>query len=288
MPAHTGFHRVASVESPSGPANENGQLPPRGSIRFLARRIGSWRLIIERDPLPAETLQRRYAALASGYTRMLRRFGFTRAYAGLAQQFVAKSPGIFGPAARVLDCGSGSGALSLALADATRFGLQHHLLDVSLAMLEVAAHSLASRGLKTRAAWADARSIPYGEGYFDAVVAAHVIEHLVDPVEVLREMHRVTRPGGRSLIIVTRLGLLGTAVHLRWRVHCASTHRLQGWLELSGWKDVRFLELEGPWWCKRMSIACMASKLPRSRDGLAPWQQTGALPATDQGGNWPP
>jgi len=166
------------------------------------------------------------------------------------------------PGAHVLDCGAGSGALSVALAAAANGALRHRVLDVSPAMLRVALAELTSRGLRAEATRADVRSIPHASGGFDAVVAAHVIEHLPDPPEALREMHRVTRAGGRALVVVTRRGLLGAAIQLRWRVHCTTREQLRAWLERSGWSDLQFFRLEGTWWCDRMSIACMATKTP--------------------------
>ncbi len=45
-----------------------------------------------------------------------------------------------------------------------------------------------------------AEELPWPDGHFDLVVADNVLEHLVDPVTVFREVARVLRPGGRFLV----------------------------------------------------------------------------------------
>jgi SAM-dependent methyltransferase len=42
---------------------------------------------------------------------------------------------------------------------------------------------------------------PFGEDSFDAVVARHVLEHLASPLDVLTELHRITRPDGVVLVV---------------------------------------------------------------------------------------
>ena len=43
---------------------------------------------------------------------------------------------------------------------------------------------------------ADGMALPFGDGTFDVVHAHQVLQHVPDPVGMLREMRRVTRPGG--------------------------------------------------------------------------------------------
>ena len=45
-----------------------------------------------------------------------------------------------------------------------------------------------------------AQPLPFGDGGFDAVVCLEGLEHLVDPVHLIRELARVTRAGGEIVI----------------------------------------------------------------------------------------
>ena len=49
---------------------------------------------------------------------------------------------------------------------------------------------------------AQAEALPFPSGAFDAVVSHHVFEHLADPIQGLRECHRICRSGGRLLLIL--------------------------------------------------------------------------------------
>lgn len=58
-------------------------------------------------------------------------------------------------------------------------------------------------------------AVPLPSGCADTVVLEHVVEHLDDPAAVLREAHRLLRPGGR--VVFTTPNLLsysGLATHL--------------------------------------------------------------------------
>lgn len=49
---------------------------------------------------------------------------------------------------------------------------------------------------------ADACSLPFPAGTFDVVISSECIEHTLDPIAAIREIHRVTRAGGLLLITV--------------------------------------------------------------------------------------
>ena len=95
------------------------------------------------------------------------------------------------PPARVLDVGSGTGALAILAA-----GLGHEVtaLDLSERMLERARSKASDLALDVTFVVGPAEEPPPGP--FDAVVARHVVWTLPAPVEALRGWHEVVRPGG--------------------------------------------------------------------------------------------
>ena len=98
----------------------------------------------------------------------------------------------------VLDlcCGTGDVAFRFA-----RRGAQVVGVDFSGPMLSIAQQ----RNLREHASieWvnADALRLPFKNGQFDVVTISYGLRNLADFERGLREMHRVTRPGGRLLIL---------------------------------------------------------------------------------------
>lgn len=55
---------------------------------------------------------------------------------------------------------------------------------------------------------ADAARLPFADTTFDAVILMHVLAHLVDPRQSLREAARVLRPGGRLGMLTPNRGFV--------------------------------------------------------------------------------
>ncbi len=92
---------------------------------------------------------------------------------------------------QVLDVGCGPGALTAVLVD--RYGAPAvAAIDPSDSF--VAATRARLPGLDVRQGTAEA--LPYADGSFDAALAQLVVHFMTDPVAGLRDMGRVTRPGG--------------------------------------------------------------------------------------------
>ena len=95
---------------------------------------------------------------------------------------------------RVLDVGSGTGALAAALladvADVTVVGIEP-------AEAYVAYSSARLRDERLHFEVGDALAIPFEDDGFDAALSLLILQELLDAPRAVREMRRVTRPGGR-------------------------------------------------------------------------------------------
>jgi SAM-dependent methyltransferase len=104
------------------------------------------------------------------------------------------------PESHVLEVGSGSGGPAVYLA-AMR-GCRITGVDINEHGIRNGARLAAKRGLSERAKFqrVDATGpLPFSEATFDAVVFNDAICHLANRLDVLREWHRIVRPGGRIL-----------------------------------------------------------------------------------------
>lgn len=98
------------------------------------------------------------------------------------------------PGLRLLDVGCGPGTITADLAGLVAPG-EVVGIDRAESVLD-AARSAADGVANLRFEVADVMALPYDDDTFDVVHAHQVLQHLGDPVGALREMRRVTRPGG--------------------------------------------------------------------------------------------
>jgi demethylmenaquinone methyltransferase/2-methoxy-6-polyprenyl-1,4-benzoquinol methylase len=97
------------------------------------------------------------------------------------------------PGERILDLAAGTGTSSAPLQLA---GASVVACDFSLGMLDVGR----ARNPDLDFAAGDATRLPFADGVFDAVTISFGLRNVVDTTAALREMRRVTKPGGRLLV----------------------------------------------------------------------------------------
>jgi demethylmenaquinone methyltransferase/2-methoxy-6-polyprenyl-1,4-benzoquinol methylase len=168
-----------------------------------------------------------------------------------------------GPGERVLDLAAGTAVSTVELAKSGAWCLA---ADFSVGML----HAGASRDVPK--VGADATRLPFGDGVFDAVTISFGLRNVVDPVAGLREMARVTKPGGRLAVcefsaptvpvlrtayteyLMRALPAVARAVSSNPDAYVYLAESIRAWpdqrtlasrIESAGWEGVRWRNLTG-------------------------------------------
>ena len=179
-----------------------------------------------------------FDAIAARYDLLNRLISF-----GVDQSWRRRTVGsmALAPGARALDLATGTADLAILVARTHR-EVQVTGVDPSARMLAVGREKVERAGLAGRVTLTSgvAEALPFESGSFDAVSMAFGIRNVPDRPAALREMARVTRPGGRVAILELsepRRGLLGAAA----RFH---VHQVVPWLGglLSGSREYRYLQ----------------------------------------------
>jgi len=97
---------------------------------------------------------------------------------------------------RVLEIGVGAGSdhLNWAKAGADLFGV-----DLTEKGIETTSKRLSCYDLKSNLQRADAENLPFEDNYFDIVYSWGVIHHSEDTEQIIKEISRVLKPGGKFL-----------------------------------------------------------------------------------------
>jgi len=121
-------------------------------------------------------------------------------FAGVGFPFRA---GIVGPGDRVLDIGSGSGTDTLIAASLVGAEGRVYGLDMTGAMLnKLRRNALIAKAENVEAIEGNAEAIPLPDASVDVACLSGVLHEAADPQAVVREVHRVLRPGGKVLAVV--------------------------------------------------------------------------------------
>ncbi len=116
-----------------------------------------------------------------------------RFYAMLARRYGKRG-------ARLLEVGSGLGHLVGQLEDSFQtygMDLNHWAVRKSKAVIQTTSLQTAS-----------AQELPFADASFNVVVIKHIVEHLPDPARAIREIGRVTEPGGILILATPNLSSL--------------------------------------------------------------------------------
>jgi demethylmenaquinone methyltransferase/2-methoxy-6-polyprenyl-1,4-benzoquinol methylase len=141
------------------------------------------------------TLDKNPHEVASMFDAVARRYDLTNTVLSLGQdrfwRRATRSAMRIGPGDNVLDLAAGTAVSTVELATS---GAWCVAADFSVGMLAAGAR----RDVPKVAA--DGTKLPFGDEVFDAVTISFGLRNIVDHAEALREMARVTRPGGRLVV----------------------------------------------------------------------------------------
>jgi SAM-dependent methyltransferase len=197
-----------------------------------------------------------------------------------------------GPGTRLLEVGCGVGAV-LAVLGQEFPGIRLVGVDIEPKQLDFARGHLERAGVEASLVEADALALPFADQSFDHVWMMWFLEHVADPVTVLREARRVLVPRGAITVIEVDYstcraepstpsieGLIRAMVEgMAASGWSDAGTRLPGWLREAGFRDVD--EGERPYWWQNDDLAVQAryaaDVMESALDALA------QLPGTDDG-----
>jgi SAM-dependent methyltransferase len=135
----------------------------------------------------------------------------------------------------VLDLG-GTGIRKRGHFDIERYGLSVFYSNISMA--------------KSPSVQADAACHPFKDATFDVAICSELLEHVSDPWAVLRDVHRLLRPGGIVLICVPFLYRIHGDPHDYGRY---TDHYWRESLSRIGFQRIE-IEKQGLFWCVLMDM----------------------------------
>ena len=165
------------------------------------------------------------------------------------------------PGMSLLDVGCGPGTISIDFADRLAPGEVVGVDSSADVVAQASATATTDGAANVRFAVGDAYALDFADDTFDVVHAHQTLQHVHDPVAVLREMARVTKPGG---VVAARDGDYGGMIwfpelpgltkwmHVYQSVHRSNDsepdagRRMRAWATEAGFTDI---VSTGSTWC---------------------------------------
>jgi demethylmenaquinone methyltransferase/2-methoxy-6-polyprenyl-1,4-benzoquinol methylase len=204
--------------------------------------IGWWQVSVQRVYPTTTQLSQTYNKAASWWHQHLRLLGYRDAYRKLWQSL--KNANILPDWQNdptVCDCGIGTAAFSLAFVQTIHPTTQITGVDISSKMLNTTHQQLSQANIRHHLCQSDVNTLPFADYSFDGVISAHMLEHLPDPIQGLREMVRVLRPGAPLVLVVSRSGLPGALIQWHWGNRCFSQKELAALMHEAGLINLQFV-----------------------------------------------
>jgi ubiquinone/menaquinone biosynthesis C-methylase UbiE len=112
--------------------------------------------------------------------------------AGFAEQLASRSNRL-----RVLDVGTGTAQIPIEFCHRP-VNADIVAIDLAVEMLLLAEQNIRDAGLHGNILLehVDAKELPFDDGEFDWVISNSIVHHIPEPLDCLREMQRILKPGG--------------------------------------------------------------------------------------------
>jgi ubiquinone/menaquinone biosynthesis C-methylase UbiE len=115
------------------------------------------------------------------------------------------------PGASVLEIAPGPGYFCIELARLGHYQITG--LDISKSFVEIASRNAAQTGVQVDFRLGNASAMPFEDGSFDLTFCQAAFKNFSEPVNAIREMYRVLRPGGKAIIVDMRRDTTPDEIH---------------------------------------------------------------------------
>lgn len=179
---------------------------------------------------------------------------------------------------RLLDIGCWDGYVLECIHEA---GLYKDLYGVDIVSEGI--ETVRARGFQAQVVDLNREPLPFPDEHFDGVIMLAVLEHIFDPYGVIRETHRVLRPGGELVIDVPNVAYLPNRIRILFgrlpitstdpgwdggHLHYFSKHALDRFLQNEGFEILAWKATGGhphlrEWWISLLAgdLVCLCRRL---------------------------